>query len=178
MCKFILSFTFLLVFCCGLIAQDRQSDYQKPSNNFSLGAGFTWTNNPRLLGGYFDIGMVLYKNILYIQNSILLRGGGILLDKVDYSMFTLSEKLIFGRNTNYPWKIYTYLEGGCGIYGNQDKKFFNGPFVYTFGFGGGCEISSESFGGLFFEIGYIGQKTALNYPVSGIITQTGWKIFF
>ncbi|MDR0473121.1 MAG: hypothetical protein LBH43_05580, partial [Treponema sp.] len=65
-----------------------------------------------------------------------------------------------------------------GIYGNQDKVFFNDPFVYTFGFGGGGEISSEELGGLFFEIGFLGQRINLNYPVSGIIIQAGWKIFF
>jgi hypothetical protein len=173
--KFILFFTFFLVFCYGLIAQD---DSKKPNNNFSLGAGFVWTNNPRVLGGYFDFGIVLYKNILFIQNNILLRGGGILIDGIDHSIFTLSEKIVFGRNTDYPWKIYTYLEGGFGIYGNHDKKIFSAPFAYTFGFGGGGEISSENFGGFFFEIGYIGQKTKLNYPVSGIIIQSGWKIFF
>jgi hypothetical protein len=70
-------------------------------------------------------------------------------------------------------RIYTYIEGGFGIFGNQNKNFFEDPFAYTFGFGGGGEFSDEDFGGLFIEIGYIGQKIKLNYPVSGIILQTG-----
>jgi hypothetical protein len=176
--KYILVFIFFFIFFYILVAQDTQSDSTKPNNNFSFLVGFTWANNPQLLGGYFDFGIILYKKILYIQNSILLRGGGVSLDGNDNSVFTVSDKLVFGRNTEYPFQIYTYLEGGVGIYGNQDKNFFTDPFVYTFGFGGGWEISSEELGGLFFEIGFIGQKIYLNYPISGIIIQAGWKIFF
>ena len=147
-------------------------------NRFVLGAGFTWTNNPKEIGGHFDFGIVLYKRILYIQNNFMIRGGGLFADGIDYSIFTFSDKLIFGRNAEFPLKLYTYVECGAGIFGNQSKKFFDDPFVFTAGFGGGGEIYSENFGGIYIEVGYIGQRAVLNYPVSGIIIQTGWRIFF
>ena len=170
--KFVLLILFF-VFCFNLYADD-----EEPDTRFILGAGFTWTNNPRLLGGHFEFGIVLYSNILYIQNNFMLRGGGLNVDGSDYTMFTLSDKLIFGRNAYIPLKLYVYLEGGGGMFGNQTKKFFGDPYAITGGFGGGGEIFSEDFGGIYVEVGYIGQRTTLNYPVSGIIIQSGWRIFF
>jgi len=147
-------------------------------NRFVLGAGFTYTSNPKLAGGYFEFGIVLYKNILYIQNNFMLRGGGLKADENDYTVFTLSDKLIFGRNAEIPLKLYVYLEGGGGVFGNQEKNFFGDTYAITGGFGGGTEIFSEDFGGIYVEVGYIGQRTTLNYPVSGIIIQAGWRIYF
>lgn len=172
-----------LIPCLNLFANDKKTEYNSgawdPLNmKFSMGAGFTWTNNPALLGGHFEFGIVLYKNILYIQNNFTLRGGGLFIDDTDYTIFTLSDKIIFGRNSDSPLKIYTYLEGGVGIFGNQTKRFFESPIAFTLGFGGGGELSSEDFGGLYIEVGYVGQQTHLNYPVSGVILQTGWRIFF
>ena len=164
-------FILLFVSCFYVPAEDDES-------RFILGAGFTWTNNPPVLGGHFEFGIVLFRRVLYIQNNFSLRAGGMTLGDGDYTLFTLSDKLIFGRNSAIPLKIYTYLEGGVGIYGNTDKGFFNEPCAFTFGFGGGGEISSESFGGLYIEVGYIGQQTNMRYPVSGIIIQSGWRIFF
>ncbi|MDR1142889.1 MAG: hypothetical protein LBK77_01565 [Spirochaetaceae bacterium] len=161
-----------------VFAGGEEEDDPGVESRYVLGAGFTWANNPRLLGGHFDFGIVLYRRILYIQNDFLLRAGGLAVDGSDYSVFTLSDKIIFGRNSESPLKIYTYFEGGLGIYGNDAKQFFADSAAVTFGFGGGGEISSEEFGGLYFEVGYLGQKTSLKYPVSGVILQTGWRIFF
>jgi hypothetical protein len=170
---------FFLVPCLNLLADDDEPKYWKPSDTrFILGAGFTWTNNPELMGGHFEFGIVLYKKLLYIQNNFVLRGGGYSFKETDFTIFTLSDKIIFGRVTDIPLKIYTYLEGGVGLYGNQDKKFLDKPLAITMGFGGGGEISSENFGGLYGEVGYIGQQTNLDYPVSGVIMQIGWRIFF
>jgi hypothetical protein len=175
--KFILLALFLIP-CLSSFAGEKSDDQKTPDTKFILGAGFTWTNNPELLGGHFEFGIVLYKNILYIQNNFMLRGGGFDVDGNDYTLFTLSDKIIFGRNSKSPLTIYTYLEGGAGIFGNQTKKFFDSPIAVTVGFGGGGELSSEDFGGFYIEVGYIGQMTNLNYPVSGIIMQVGWRIFF
>ena len=177
--KLILLLVFLIP-CFNLFADDdeRLNVWEPSDTRFILGAGFTWTNNPRLLGGHFDFGIVLYKRVLYIQNNFMFRGGGFTIDGSDYTIFTLSDKLIFGRNSDIPLKIYTYLEGGVGMFGNQTKKFFESPIAFTVGFGGGGEISSEDFGGLYIEVGYIGQRANLNYPVSGIVIQTGWRIYF
>ena len=172
----VLALFFASCFC--LFADGEDSTDIPEENRFVLGAGFTWTNNPELFGGHFEAGMVLFRRILYIQNNVSLRAGGLSLPDGNYTIFTLSEKLIFGRNSAIPLKIYTYLEGGIGIYGNAGKGFFTGSFAFTLGFGGGGEISSVDFGGLYIEVGYLGQKTTAPYPVSGVIIQTGWRIFF
>jgi hypothetical protein len=145
---------------------------------FSLDAGFTWVNNPSLIGGHFDFGIVLYKKVLYIQNNFLLRAGGLNIQNTDYGIFTLSEKIIFGRNSATPLSIYTYGEAGIGVYGNEGKEFFKDQMAYTFGFGGGVESQSEHYGGIYFEVGYLGQKINSSYPVGGVILQTGMRIFF
>lgn len=176
--KYILVFVVFSTSCFCLFAQDKDSTDESEESRFVLGAGITWTNNPELIGGHIELGIVLFKRILYIQNNFSLRAGGVSFEDGDYSLFTLSDKFIIGRNSGIPLKIYTYLEGGAGVYGNTDKEFFAVPFAFTFGFGGGGEISSEYFGGLYVEVGYIGQKTNLQYPVSGIIIQAGWRIFF
>jgi hypothetical protein len=142
---------------------------------YMLGGGYTWVNNPRLIGGHFDFGIVLYKKAIHIQNDILLRAGGVSPGNSNYSIFTISDKIIFGRNSRE--HVYTYLEGGVGIYGNDTKAFFDDPFAVSFGFGGGCDFTSD-FGGVYFEVGYLGQKIDSKYPVSGVIIQTGWRIFF
>jgi hypothetical protein len=156
---------------------NRNIEDKNIENNYVLDAGFTWVNNPRLIGGHLDFGMILYEKALYIQNNILVRAGDLSLDNSDYSIFTVSDKIIFGRNSRP--RIYTYLEGGFGVYGNDTKEFFDAPFAVTFGFGGGCDLSViDDFGGAYFEVGYLGQKIGSKYPVGGVIIQTGWRIFF
>jgi len=187
--KLILILLFLLLIpCFNVVADDKKTDKSKPiETNFALGAGFTWADNPKVTGGHFDLGFVLYKNVLYVQNNFMLRGGGIKLMEErddgslkgsDHTIYTLSNKIIFGRNAGIPLKLYTYLEFGAGIYGNETEGFFNGRYAYTGGFGGGGEIFGENFGGVYFEVGYIGQKVNSNYPISGIVIQSGWRIFF
>jgi hypothetical protein len=154
------------------------ADDDEENNRFSLSAGFTYATSPSFLGGHFDFGIVLYKKILYIQNNFSLRGGGLSSNGNEYTIFTLSDKLIFGRNSQTPLGIYTYIEGGIGMFANENKKFSEAPFAYSLGFGGGGELSSDNFGGIYVEVGYLGQKTDSNYPLSGIIIQTGWRIFF
>ncbi|MDR2211373.1 MAG: hypothetical protein LBO65_07940 [Spirochaetaceae bacterium] len=171
--KYLLAVVLLLAPCLFAFADGGERE-----NRFTLGAGFIWTNNPQVVGGHADFGIVLYKDILFIQNNFLIRAGGMSIDGDDHSIFTLSDKLIFGRNSDAPLRIYTYIECGTGIYGNADKKFFSTPLAFTFGFGGGGELVSEQFGGLYIEVGYIGQGTNLKYPVSGVIIQTGWRIYF
>jgi hypothetical protein len=169
---------FLVFFIQFSVLYAEDNEQAKFSNKFALDAGFTWVNNPSLIGGHFDFGIVLYKKVLYIQNNLLLRGGSLNIQNTDYGIFTLSEKIIFGRNSATPLSIYTYGEAGIGIYGNETKSFFKDQMAYSFGFGGGLEFESDNFGGIYFEVGYLGQKVTLSYPIGGVILQTGMRIFF
>jgi hypothetical protein len=50
--------------------------------------------------------------------------------------------------------------------------------AFTGGFGGGGEFDTEDFGGLYLEVGYLGQQTYFDYPSSGVVVQMGWRMFF
>jgi hypothetical protein len=142
----------------------------------SLGAGFSYTNNPEFFGGHFEFGINLYRNIFFVQNKFLLRAGGFKTDGLDNTAITLSDKLAFGRYSEDIIGMYIYIEGGAGFFGNAQKDFSKDTLIYNFGFGGGLEFGDFDFGGLYVEVGYIGQKMASSYPLSGVLVQTGWRI--
>jgi hypothetical protein len=143
----------------------------------SAGGGVTWERDPELMGGHLDFGIVLFERGLYVQNHFLLRGGGLRIKGKNHSVFTLSEKVLFGRRLEETG-LYTYIEGGIGVYGHESKNFFEGPAVYSFGFGGGFEITTRHFGGIYGEVGYLGQRVSEGYPVGGVILQTGVRVHF
>ena len=145
---------------------------------FSVGAGYTYMSNPRLHGGHFDFGIRLFSNFVYVQNNIQVRAGGFKLNGENSSLFTLSDKLIFGRQSG---GTYLYIEGGVGVFGNDNKDLFEDPFAYNFGFGGGFDMSTgnnKKYGGLYFEAGYLAQKITKKFPSSGVAIQTGWRLSF
>jgi hypothetical protein len=108
----------------------------------------------------------------------MLRVGGFETEGLDSTVLTLSEKLVFGR-TDYDTGIYIYLEGGAGFYGNNEQGFSRDTLAFSFGFGGGFEAAFDrNYGGLYVEVGYLGQIITQNFPLSGVIVQTGWKFFF
>jgi hypothetical protein len=146
---------------------------------FDLGAGYTYTSNPKLHGGHIEFGISLYRKVFYVQNRFMLRAGGFRADDLDNTVLTLSEKLVFGR-TDDDTGIYIYLEGGAGFYGNKNQGFSRDTLAYSFGFGGGFEAAFDvNYGGIYVEVGYLGQIMTQNFfPLSGVIVQTGWKFFF
>lgn len=146
---------------------------KKNTIGLDMGAGYTYTSNPKLKGGHFELGLSLYRGNVYVQNRLLFRATGLEIDGLDSTILTLSDKLVFGRGSSGSG-IYVYIEGGAGYYGNSEKEFFtDDALVYSFGFGGGLEL-----GGIYFETGYLGQKITSNFPLSGIVFQTGWRVRF
>jgi len=161
--------------------ETEKSDNSKTDNSpkkgiFSLGAGFSYTNNPAFYGGHFEFGINLYRNIFFVQNRFLMRAGGFKTDGLDNTALIFSDKLAFGRYAEDIIGMYVYIEGGAGFYGNPQKDFSKDTFIYNFGFGGGTEFGEFNFGALYVEVGYIGQKMISNYPLSGVSVQTGWRI--
>ena len=173
---------FLMV--CMAQAQEKdkaQDDSESGWSRFALGAGFTYAGSPdshNFYGGHLDFGVTLYRKTLFVQNRLMLRAGGLIIDDVDFSMFTISEKILIGRADEIPATFYIYLEGGAGIYGNEDKGFFEDSPAYTFGFGGGFSLDDRERGGIYFELGYLGQKLKPKTPFGGVIVQAGYRIFF
>ena len=155
------------------------SGYQKPKlSKFVINAGFTYMNNPKLLGGHFEFGFVPINKYFYLENRLGFRAGGVKINDINNTVISITEKLIFGRKS---WDntsgMYVFLEGGFGTYGNENKNFFK-DHAYNFGFGGGFEIGDEDIGAIYLEAGYQGQKIISNFPVSGFILQTGWRVYF
>jgi len=149
----------------------------KKTKNLNFGAGFVYTNNPEIYGGNFEFGFDLYKNVFFIQNKFVFRAGGFKMDGLDNTSLTLSEKIAFGRNDDDVVSLYVYMEGGGGFFGNSQQSFSRDTLTYNFGFGGGVELGNYTFGSFYIEIGYIGQKMNTNYPLSGVLLQTGWRIY-
>jgi hypothetical protein len=156
--------------------EDNENTNRNERGRFDIGAGYTFTNNPKLHGGHLEFGINLYRNIFYIQNRFLFRAGGFKTDDLDSTVLSLSEKLVFGRMA-YNSGIYLYAEGGAGFYGNADKGFSADTLVYSLGFGGGLEFGAGMNGGLYVEVGYLGQKITTNFLLSGVAVQTGYRIF-
>jgi hypothetical protein len=157
--------------------EETKKSVNSPKNKLlNMAAGFSYTNNPEFYGGHFELGINLYRDIFFVQNRFLLRVGGFEADGLDNTALTLSDKLAFGRYAEDVICMYVYIEGGAGFYGNAQNDFSADTFIYNFGFGGGFEFGEFNFGGLYVEVGYIGQKMISNYPVSGVMVQTGWRI--
>ena len=169
---FFLAFFLLIAFILYADENEKGVISQK-KGILNLGTGFSYTNNPKFYGGHFEFGINLYRNIFFVQNMFLLRAGGFKTDGLDNTALTLSEKLAFGRNDD---DMYIYIEGGVGFFGNAQNNFSVDTLIYNFGFGGGFEFGDFDFGGLYVEVGYIGQKINSNYPLSGVSVQTGWRI--
>jgi hypothetical protein len=145
---------------------------------FDLGAGYTYTNNPKLHGGHMEFGINLFRSGFFVQNRFMLRLGGFKIEGFDSTVLTLSEKLVLGR-TDFDTGFYIYLEGGAGFYGNNAQSFSKDTLVYSFGFGGGFEAAfDQNYGGIYVEVGYLAQKITQKFPLSGVVVQTGWKFFF
>jgi len=143
----------------------------------NLGAGFSYTNNPKFYGGHLEFGINLYKKTFFVQNRFLFRAGGFKIDDFDNTALTLSEKLVFGRSDEDFMGMYVYMEGGAGSFANTQNDFSKDTLIYNFGFGGGFELGElDDFGGLYLEVGYIYQKMTPNYPLSGVLVQAGWRI--
>jgi hypothetical protein len=164
----------------------RQTSNQIPAsgdeNNIvgtlDISAGLSFTVSPEVTGGHFEFGFYLYRNFIFIQNRFVLRGGGFKDDDgLDNTVLTISEKLVLGRNNFEFFDIYLYIEGGVGFFINTQTGFSENNLAYNFGFGGGLGLGVIDFGGLYVEVGYLGQKMLSKFPISGVIVQTGLRIF-
>ncbi|MDR0312731.1 MAG: hypothetical protein LBI14_03965 [Treponema sp.] len=146
------------------------------ASTVNISAGFTFASNPKLYGGHFELGIVLFRKAFYLTNRFMLRAGGVTFDGMDTTLLTLSEKLVLGRSDGFGEGTYVYLEGGAGTYGNASSAFFKN-WAFSFGFGGGFEIGDIGFGAIYIEVGYLGQQIGSSFPKSGVVVQTGWRIF-
>jgi hypothetical protein len=161
------------VFCVNLFSQETTEDVKR----FFTGGGITFS--PNVDGaGHGEFSFLLYHNKLDIRNHILLRGTGLVIDNVNYGLLTLSEKISLGGIiSNNRFRSYTFLEGGIGFFGNNDKKFFSTPLAYSFGAGGGTDIFMGKNGSVYLEAGYLGHILGSKY-IGRPMFQIGWRGYF
>jgi hypothetical protein len=126
-------------------------------------------------GGFADFSFLLFnKNHLDLRNHFVLRGaalgdaGGLL---------TFSEKLSFGGLVFKKFRSYGYVEGGIGLWGNDNKKLFGMPLAYSFGGGGGTDIFLGERNSIFFETGCLINILDKEWKSGGVF-QIGWKGYF
>jgi hypothetical protein len=156
---------------------------------FSVGSLFLFAQTPKLSigggtfftnyisgGGFADIAFLIYnKNSFDIRNHFIFRGAGMTDDLGGF--LSLSEKISIGGLLKNKFRSYGYIEGGVGLWGNENKAFFGTPLAYTFGGGGGTDIFLGEQFSIYFEAG------ALIYVLdndwkSGGMFQIGWRGYF
>ncbi|MCL2800803.1 MAG: hypothetical protein FWD28_03485 [Treponema sp.] len=190
--KTIFIFSILLIVSANLFAErtsnDKNDDNTHNSNTrntsfnddrraIGISAGYTRVTNSDLNGGHFEFSFPLLQRMIYVDNRIMLRAGGLNIDGLDSTVITISEKLVFGRDDEDFYSTYIYLEGGIGFYGNSQKGFSGDTLTFSFGFGGGFEFGDFEYGSVYFEAGYLAQTLSSNFITSGIVLQFGWRMY-
>jgi hypothetical protein len=164
---------FGLAFCLFLPADTPSSDLETIPK-LTLGGG-TFFGNYVYGGGFADFSFLIFnKNHLDLRNHFVLRGAG--LDN-EGGFLTLSEKLSFGGFVVKKFRSYGYIEGGIGLWGNNNKNFIEMPLVYSFGGGGGTDIFLSKNLSIFFETGCLINIMDQQWKSGGIF-QIGWKGYF
>jgi hypothetical protein len=141
----------------------------------SIGGGPFFTNYIDG-GGFADIGLLIYnKNSLDIRNHFFFRGAGMADNSTGF--LSLSEKISIGGLVENKFRSYGYVEGGIGLWGNENKGFFEMPLTYTFGGGGGTEIFLQEYFCIYFEAGVLTYIFENDWKNGGMF-QIGWKGYF
>jgi len=142
----------IIVLNVGLNAQEQNSETLKP---FYFGMGLSNIQTTGDVWGTFDFGFLLYKNEAKrynIRNSIMIDGGRFSSYGNDFGIYSLSDKLIVETlSLNGLFRYYSFLQGGIGILGNENKAFFEKPLTYNFGLGIGIDIFVEKNMSIFFD---------------------------
>jgi hypothetical protein len=155
---------------------------------FSVGSVFLFAQTPKLSigggpfftnyiggGGFADIALLIYnKDSFDIRNHFVFRGAG----SDDFGgLISLSEKISIGGLLENKFRSYGYIEGGVGLWGNEDKAFFGTPLAYTFGGGGGTDIFLMERFSIYFEAGALIYVLDNDWKGGGMF-QIGWKGYF
>ena len=142
----------IIVLSAGLNAQEQNSETLKP---FYFGLGWSNIQTTGDFWGTIDFGFLLYRNEakrFNIRNSILFDVGELKNYGNEYGIFSLSDKIIIETlSLNKIFRYYSYLQGGIGIYGNENIAFFEKPLAYNFGVGFGLDIFIEKNASIFFD---------------------------
>ncbi|HCC37637.1 MAG TPA: hypothetical protein DEQ14_08480 [Treponema sp.] len=158
---------FVLLFGCGLalfaqeaVQETAQTSELRPiDKRFVFGIGWSNIQATGDFWGTADFGFLLYKNEKHgfnIRNSIMFDGGTLKSDGTEYGIYFFSNKLIMeSMSHNNLFRYYSFLQGGVGIYANENKDFFSTPVAYNFGIGIGLDIFVEKNTSIFFDYTFL-----------------------
>ena len=141
---------------------------------FSFGGGLFFTSGSMDTGGSADFAFLIYqKNTFDVRNHFVFRGANFL----DGGIMMITEKISFGGMVTGDWRSYGYIEGGIGATANKTKGFFEPPFTYSIGGGGGTDLFLTETMSIYFEAGgfFIITNGVWN---GGSIFQIGWRSWF
>jgi hypothetical protein len=173
--KKIFLLTVAVLFCTSLSAQEGNSNDVR---HFAIGGGSTFS--PAINGGgHGEFVFLIYHNGLDVRDHLVIRGNSIT-DKNDteYGTFTLSEKISFGGiSPNKLMRVYGFMEGGIGFWGNEAKALFKTPLTFIFGGGGGTDIFFAEYLSVYLEAGWLGHFLETK-TIGGPIFQIGWRGHF
>jgi len=155
--------------CAQIFAQENEA-----VPRFSLGGGLFLSGGSMDSGGIADFSILIFhKNVLDIRNHFVFRGGNFR----EGGIMMLSEKLSFGGIAAGNWRSYGFIEGGFGITANEAKNFFEKPFAFSVGCGGGSDIFFTPTTSIYFEAGGLFVVSDGEWTSGGIFT-VGWKGWF
>jgi hypothetical protein len=164
-----------VLFCASLSAQEGNSD---DVGHFAIGGGSTFS--PSIDGGgHGEFVFLIYHNGFDIRNHLVIRGNSIT-DKngAGYGTLALSEKISFGGiSPNKLTRVYGFMEGGIGFWGNKTKALFKTPLTFIFGGGGGTDIFCTKYISVYLEAGWLGHLVEEEI-IGGPIFQIGWRGHF
>jgi hypothetical protein len=165
----------MVLFCASLPAQEGNSG---DMGRFTIGGGSTFS--PAINGGgHGEFAFLIYHNGWDIRNHLVIRGNSISeKNGADYGTFTLSEKISFGGiSPNKLMRVYGFVEGGIGFWGNDAKAIFKTPLTFVFGGGGGTDIFFIKYLSVYLEVGWLGHLLDTKI-IGGPIFQIGWRGHF
>jgi len=140
---------FLFGFGLGLFAQEvtqeQEQSEQSSDYRFYFGYGFsTLITTGDVPFVSFDFAFPLYRNKstgLGLRNAILFDMGIVQNDGNEYGYYSLSDKIILEHfSPNQLFRYYSFIQGGIGIYGNENKAYFDTPIAYNLSAGLGIDF--------------------------------------
>jgi hypothetical protein len=165
--KYLMCFILFSFFVSGsLIAQ---------TPKFSIGGGGFLTHYITA-GGDIDFAFLLYhdEDAFDMRNHFVLRHAGI---QNNGGFLSFSEKLTFAYFVESKFRLYWFLEGGVGLWGNNGKNWLEMPLSYNAGIGVGTELFLWDKFCIYFETGDLNYLLGEDWSI-GIVLLMGWKYYF
>jgi hypothetical protein len=176
-----LSVLFVIFCVVGTLFAQEAIQEQELDKKYFLGIGWSTVQTTGDFWGSFDFSFLLYTSRakrFNLRNSILFDGGSFR----DNGVLILSERINMETiSLNRLFRYYTFLQGGIGVYGNENKTFFETPLIYNFGIGFGLDVFIEKTASIFFDYAFLTNILDNKFVEENIINpkfQMGIRYYF